>query len=56
MPVSSTSTAANASSVAYSRTTHDITVSVQPLYLNDQSHPEEHHFVWAYQVRIENKG
>lgn len=38
----------------YSQTTHLITVSVDPLYLEDQSSPEENHYVWAYRVRIEN--
>ncbi len=40
----------------YSLTTHDITVTVQPEFLEDQSMPEERHFVWAYHVRIENRG
>ena len=39
----------------YSQTTRLITVSVDPLYLEDQSSPDENHFVWAYRVRIENK-
>ncbi|TAN49672.1 MAG: Co2+/Mg2+ efflux protein ApaG [Rhodospirillales bacterium] len=38
----------------YSETTRAITVSVEPIYLEDQSSPEENHFVWAYRVRIEN--
>jgi ApaG protein len=38
----------------YSSTTKNIRVSVKPLYLDGQSTPEEHHFVWAYHVRIEN--
>ncbi len=40
----------------YSETTRDITVSVTPFYLEDQSSPVDNHFVWAYQVRIENNG
>ena len=40
----------------YSLTTHDIRVSVQPVYLEEQSSPADHQFVWAYQVRIENLG
>lgn len=40
----------------YSRTTHDIRVTVQPVYLEEQSSPDEGQFVWAYQVRIENLG
>jgi len=40
----------------YSETTRSITVAVKPVYLDDQSSPENGHFVWAYHVRIENKG
>lgn len=38
----------------YERTTRQITVSVEPFFLEEQSTPEESHFVWAYHVRIEN--
>lgn len=38
----------------YSKTTSDINVSVRPIYLEGQSDPEDHHYVWAYHVRIEN--
>lgn len=40
----------------YSRTTHDIRVTVQPVYLEEQSSPDDGQYVWAYQVRIENLG
>ncbi len=40
----------------YSETTRSITIHVEPIYLEDQSVPEEHHYVWAYHVRIENHG
>lgn len=40
----------------YSETTRSLTVSVQPIYLDDQSSPADNHFVWAYHVRIENGG
>ena len=40
----------------YANTTRDITVRVQPFYLEDQSAPEENHYVWAYHVEIENNG
>lgn len=40
----------------YHRTTGNIWVSVTPVFLEDQSEPDEDHFVWAYQVRIENRG
>ena len=40
----------------YSRTTHDIRVTVQPVYLDEQSSPDDGQYVRAYQVRIENLG
>jgi ApaG protein len=40
----------------YSATTHSIRVTVNPIYLEDQSSPEDDHYVWAYQVEIENLG
>ena len=40
----------------YSKITRGVRVSVRSFYLEDQSHPEDGHFVWAYRVRIENHG
>ena len=40
----------------YSATTRRISVTVSPTYLDDQSVPEQSHFVWAYHVVIENRG
>src|SRR5258708_10728234 len=40
----------------YTATTRAIRVTVQPQYLPDQSDPNKAQYVWAYQVRIENKG
>lgn len=40
----------------YTETTRGITVTVQPVYLDDQSSPAEGHYVWAYRVRIVNNG
>ncbi|MCX7362197.1 MAG: Co2+/Mg2+ efflux protein ApaG [Alphaproteobacteria bacterium] len=40
----------------YEATTRAIRVTVRPQYLPDQSDPEKSQFVWAYKVRIENKG
>ena len=40
----------------YEKMTRDIQVSVRPFYLEDQSAPDEDHFVWAYKVNIANKG
>jgi len=40
----------------YSQTTHAIAVTVRTSFLSEQSEPEENRFVWAYQIRIENRG
>ena len=40
----------------YSKTTNGVTVTVTPYFLDDQSSPQESHFVWAYQVNITNLG
>ncbi|MCG8543022.1 MAG: Co2+/Mg2+ efflux protein ApaG [Alphaproteobacteria bacterium] len=40
----------------YEQETRNIKVTVKPFYLEDQSSPEENHFVWAYHVKIENVG
>jgi ApaG protein len=40
----------------YRQTTRSIEVIVEPTYLDDQSQPDEGHFVWKYHVRIENNG
>lgn len=38
----------------YTQKTKNISVTVTPIYLEDQSEPEEDHYVWAYQVKIDN--
>ena len=38
----------------YSKTTSGVTVTVKPYFLDDQSSPQEDHYVWAYQVNIKN--
>ena len=40
----------------YSSITRSIRVSVEPIFLEDQSSPSDDHYVWAYQVKIENDG
>ncbi len=40
----------------YTATTRDIRVSVRSFYLTDQSDPDENRYVWAYRVRVENRG
>ena len=42
--------------IMYSSITRSIRVTVKPFYLEDQSSPDESHYVWAYHVRIENQG
>jgi len=39
-----------------SATTRAIVVTVTPQYLPDQSEPAKSQYMWAYQVRIENRG
>ena len=45
-----------AAKAKYSATTRQILVTVSPTYLEDQSVPENSHFLWAYHVVIENRG
>ena len=40
----------------YTKITRAIRISVRSFYLEDQSNPEDNHFVWAYRVKIENNG
>tara|TARA_B100000674_G_scaffold106569_1_gene78213 strand:- start:97 stop:489 length:393 start_codon:yes stop_codon:yes gene_type:complete len=40
----------------YTQTTKKINITVKPYYLEDQSEPEDQHFVWAYKVIIDNQG
>ncbi len=40
----------------YSSITHSVRVTVNPIYLDEQSAPEQDHYIWAYQVEIENLG
>ena len=40
----------------YSSITRSVRVTVNPVYLDEQSTPEENHYIWAYQVEIENLG
>lgn len=40
----------------YDAVTRGIRVRVRPIYLEDQSEPSEDHYVWAYEVEIENEG
>lgn len=40
----------------YTAETRAIEVSVEPVYLEDESSPDESHYVWAYRIRIVNHG
>jgi ApaG protein len=40
----------------YEETTRSIRITVKPFFLDEQSSPENDHYVFAYQVRIENQG
>ncbi len=40
----------------YEATTRGIRISVEPQYLEDQSSPEDGHFVWSYAIVISNDG
>jgi ApaG protein len=38
----------------YSQTTRGVRINVTPVFLNEQSDPENNDYVWAYTVEIEN--
>lgn len=40
----------------YTSVTRNIRVTVEPAFLEDQSSAPDDHYVWAYQVKIENCG
>jgi ApaG protein len=40
----------------YVKTTRGVRISVRSFFLDDQSHPDDNHFVWAYRVKVENNG
>ncbi len=40
----------------YSAVTREIRVEVEPIYLAEQSEPDNGQFVWAYRVQIGNEG
>ena len=40
----------------YSAITRAIRITVNPMFLDEQSAPEDNYFVWAYKVKIENQG
>lgn len=40
----------------YSSTTGEISVTVQPYFLQSHSLPEKSQFMWSYHIQIENRG
>ena len=38
----------------YSEITQEIKISVDTTFVEEQSEPDDFHFVWAYHIRIEN--
>lgn len=48
--------AAPAEDHTYEATTRGIRIRVHPRYMDDQSSPEDGHFVWSYAVEISNDG
>ena len=40
----------------YNAETHDIRVTVVPVYIDERSAPDEGQYFWAYRVTIENLG
>ena len=40
----------------YQTQTREIDVTVEPVFLEEQSSPSENHYVWAYHIRITNEG
>lgn len=40
----------------YVETTRMITVTVEPIFLENESEPEKSAFMWAYNIRIQNEG
>jgi ApaG protein len=40
----------------YERTTEGIHVAVTPMFLEDESEPDAGKYLWAYTIRIENRG
>ena len=54
-PTRNTSPQSSAAHV-YEAVTRGIRIRVEPQYLENQSSPEDSHFVWAYAVEISNDG
>ena len=55
-PTTTTKRASTADTHLYEAITRGIRIRVEPRYMEDQSSPEESHFVWSYVVEISNDG
>ena len=42
--------------MSFEATTREVRVVVEPVFLPEQSEPDDHQFIWAYRVQIENHG
>lgn len=40
----------------FAETTQDIRITVRPVYLEEQSEPDENRYLWAYNIVIDNLG
>jgi len=40
----------------FEETTRNISVAVEPIFLEDESEPDDSKFLWAYHIIIENRG
>jgi len=55
-PTTTTKRAAEVAFQPYEATTRGIRIRVEPKYMEEQSSPEDSHFVWSYAVEISNDG
>jgi ApaG protein len=55
-PASTTKRASRAAAQPYEAITRGIRIRVEPRYMEEQSSPEDSHFVWSYAVEISNDG
>ena len=55
-PTSTTPKRASRAAYPYEAITRGIRIRVEPRYMEEQSSPEDGHFVWSYAVEIANDG
>lgn len=41
---------------SFEKITDGISINVTPVFVDQESRPDDHFYLWAYQVRIENQG